>query len=201
MTHDPSRGFLMGLKGNLGHASNLSFRFGQQTLEGGIEAPTLTFDPDPVDLLPSDVASPEKAQQKTEREEAKEFLREALANGARPSKDVQREAAQLDISRTTLKRAGREIGIERKKLGMKEGWAMKLPDEILGLLRRRWPQARRRPHRIGGLLRRVWPPSSGRPTTPLSRPVVRGAGPASLNENQEAFQVNFLGWRSDHAQD
>jgi AAA domain/DnaB-like helicase N terminal domain len=61
--------------------------------------------------------------------EAKDFLSSALAQGARPAKDVQAEAQQEGISDRTLKRAKRELKVLSRKGSMSGAWAWALAEE------------------------------------------------------------------------
>ena len=54
--------------------------------------------------------------------EAKEFLREILQTGPRKEPDVVEEAKQAGISKSTLKRAKKQLGIHSRKSGMQDGW-------------------------------------------------------------------------------
>jgi len=47
--------------------------------------------------------------------DAEQFLRRALANGARPAKDVIAEGERRSISPSTLRKVARKIGVEKKK--------------------------------------------------------------------------------------
>jgi hypothetical protein len=60
--------------------------------------------------------------------EAKDFLLRALSRGARPSRDVQDEAAQDGISARTLKRAKKVLGVVSRKRGMDGIWESALPE-------------------------------------------------------------------------
>jgi hypothetical protein len=60
--------------------------------------------------------------------EAKDFLSSALAQGARPAKDVEAEARQEGISERTLKRAKKVLGVQSRKSGMSDGWEWSLPE-------------------------------------------------------------------------
>jgi len=60
--------------------------------------------------------------------EAKDFLSSALAQGARPAKDVEAEARQEGISERTLKRAKKELRVQSRKCGMTGAWEWSLPE-------------------------------------------------------------------------
>ncbi|MQB02102.1 MAG: AAA family ATPase, partial [Actinobacteria bacterium] len=66
---------------------------------------------------------------KTERDEAKEFLAAELAGGGVPSEDLKKKAKEEGISWATLRRAQKEMGIKAIKEpgGMNSPWIWKLP--------------------------------------------------------------------------
>jgi putative DNA primase/helicase len=59
---------------------------------------------------------------------AEQFLRETLAGGAMPQKDLVRECKDAGFSVATLRRAKKQIGIVSKKDGMRGVWFWSLPD-------------------------------------------------------------------------
>lgn len=71
----------------------------------------------------------------SERDEAKTFLMEHLANGAKPSLEVIAEAREYDIAEKTLRRAFRELGGDAARMGEpgKIGggkWTWRLPKSV-----------------------------------------------------------------------
>lgn len=61
------------------------------------------------------------------REEAKDFLAGLLSDGPVSAKELKRDADQAGFSWPTIFRAAAELGVEKRKLGMKEGWVWALP--------------------------------------------------------------------------
>lgn len=61
------------------------------------------------------------------RQEAKDFLRGLLSDGPVNAKELRRDTDQAGFSWATIFRAGQELGVEKRKLGMKEGWLWALP--------------------------------------------------------------------------
>lgn len=59
---------------------------------------------------------------------AESFLREILADGAMPQKDIERECRDAGFSVATLRRAKKRLRITSKKDGMKAPWFWRLPD-------------------------------------------------------------------------
>jgi len=59
---------------------------------------------------------------------AEQFLRETLARGAMPQKEIERECKGAGFSVATLRRTKKRLGIISKKDGMKGVWFWSLPD-------------------------------------------------------------------------
>jgi hypothetical protein len=70
------------------------------------------------------------AEERLPREEAEDFLREELAHGCRPAKDVQRAAKDAGIAARTLDRAKRRLRVSARRQGFGDGsrWTWELPD-------------------------------------------------------------------------
>lgn len=62
------------------------------------------------------------------KESAEEFLRELLAGGMTPSKQVKSDCTEAGYSWATVRRAADAIGVARKKGGMDAGWYWSLPE-------------------------------------------------------------------------
>jgi hypothetical protein len=104
---DPSRRALVQIKSNIGP-------FGDAigyTIEGGRFAWTGA-----TDLTADRILAAQRdagGEQRTERDDAVAFLREALADGPRPADEITREAERLGISaKGALRRAREELGIK-----------------------------------------------------------------------------------------
>jgi hypothetical protein len=63
-----------------------------------------------------------------------EWLRAALADGPMPAGDVYAAAATAGITKATLRRASKRVGVEARKTGLRGGWAWGLPGCV-------WPDA------------------------------------------------------------
>jgi hypothetical protein len=63
--------------------------------------------------------------------EAEQFLQDKLGGGPIPAKEGEEHAAAIGISRRTLMRARKKLGVIAEKLDMKEGWTWRLarPEE------------------------------------------------------------------------
>lgn len=64
---------------------------------------------------------------RNQRDEASEWLRDTLANGSRPSKEVIADGREHGHSEATLRRAYKDMGGKPTKNGMDGGWMMSLP--------------------------------------------------------------------------
>jgi hypothetical protein len=71
----------------------------------------------------------EVGEQRTERDEAVEFLRAELEAGPRPAGEIKGAANKAGIGPWPLKRAKRELRVESSKRGMDGGWWWELPEE------------------------------------------------------------------------
>ena len=69
----------------------------------------------------------EQPDDEGEAEDATAFLSDVLKGGPVPTKDLKAAATAHGHKWRTLERVKRDLGVEAVKLGMKEGWAWKLP--------------------------------------------------------------------------
>ena len=76
------------------------------------------------------LTAPPSADERSALSDAEDFLRETLAGGPRPVKEVQAMAEQSGISRATLRRAGNRLDAERKPGGFGKGWMLSLPTVV-----------------------------------------------------------------------
>ena len=69
-------------------------------------------------------------QDRSERDEAVEFLRDVLSDGPVPAKDIQRSARELGIAHRTLRRAKTELKVraDREGYGSDGKWLWILPE-------------------------------------------------------------------------
>ncbi|WP_080726857.1 AAA family ATPase [Ralstonia solanacearum] len=69
-------------------------------------------------------------EERTERDEAVDFLRSLLEAGPTSVKAIKADSAGAGYAWRTIERAKRELGVEAHKAGMKEGWVWALPAEV-----------------------------------------------------------------------
>jgi putative DNA primase/helicase len=62
-----------------------------------------------------------------EQQDAEQFLRDLLADGPVPTKQIKADASGAGYSWRTIERAKRDLGVEASKAGMKVGWQWSLP--------------------------------------------------------------------------
>ncbi|MGM3273725.1 AAA family ATPase [Ralstonia sp. 24A2] len=100
-----------------------------------------------------DIEQEDDQEERTERDEAADFLRSLLEAGPTSVKVIKADATGAGYAWRTIERAKREIGAEARKGGMKEGWVWELPAEV------RHEDDERRHSPNGGGLRKSWRPS------------------------------------------
>jgi len=71
--------------------------------------------------------SEQDGEGESSRSEAADFLREVLADGPVPSKEVQRQAREAGVPWITVRRAADDLTVLKKKGGMTDGWYWSLP--------------------------------------------------------------------------
>ena len=82
--------------------------------------PILDWEPDPVTIDATDALTPE-SEEKTEREEAADWLQELLSEGTMKSADVQRAAKDAGLAMRTVHRARKLAGVETYREGFGKG--------------------------------------------------------------------------------
>jgi putative DNA primase/helicase len=106
----------------------LGYRIAERTITKNIVAPHVVWDNEPV-TMSADEAIREAASGKSGKlAEAKEFLREELADGPKGAETIIAAAARLEISERTLRRARKDLKIvPRHDPDFKGGWLWELP--------------------------------------------------------------------------
>ncbi len=80
-------------------------------------------------LTASAILAPESESGETgAAAEAEAFLLNTLTHGARPQQEIESEARQEDISRRTLTRAKKRLGVQSRKTSMTGAWEWLLPE-------------------------------------------------------------------------
>lgn len=121
------RRYMLPVKNNLGNDRlGFEYRVNEKLLDyasGTIKAPHIEW-LGTSDRRASELLNPPKPKAPSAVDEAKDFLRKQLAEGAQPVVDIQNAAKGAGISTATLNRAKTELGIKPVKDG--NGWTWKL---------------------------------------------------------------------------
>lgn len=126
---DPERRLFLPLKNNLGpDAGGLAFRV---IVGPGAYCPTIRWEDGPVSVSADDALAANHGNagggERTERDDAADFLREQLAHGPKPVREVEDEARAAGIRPATLKRARATMGVKARKSAFGGGWMLHLP--------------------------------------------------------------------------
>ncbi len=109
------------VKSNLGPlAPTLRYRIEARAIdgpEGKMQTSGIVWMGEAPDVRASELLAPNTPEERSEREEAVEWLREALADGPRSAKGIFKEARSNGFSEKTLHRAKRGLGIRSVKTG------------------------------------------------------------------------------------
>lgn len=82
------------------------------------------------DAFRAEMEGPSKPERHTQRDDAEDWLRAYLADGAKPSKQIIDDAKENGISERTLRRAFQELGGRPRKDGEAGCWRWGLPDQV-----------------------------------------------------------------------
>jgi putative DNA primase/helicase len=127
VTEEPEtdRRLLLSVKNNLGpKAQGIGYRIGTRLVTRGIMAPYILWDDAPVDVTANQALAASAAALKDggALRNAKEFLRELLANGPIDAKHGEEAAKANGISERTLNRAKSDLGVKARKSEFEGGW-------------------------------------------------------------------------------
>jgi putative DNA primase/helicase len=108
----PGRRLFLPVKNNLApKGDGLSFQIEQHMIAGEICASMVEWGGDVVTKTADEILSAGAEDDRPQRTEAADLLRASLADGPKPSKEVEAEAKDAGISWRTIKRAKKELGI------------------------------------------------------------------------------------------
>lgn len=129
---DDARRLFLPLKNNLGNdQTGLAFTVKSAQLKsphGSITTSHVVWEGGAVTTTAEEAMSPqETSEERGELADAKNFLQALLVKGPVSSKDIQADARDAGHSWRTIQRAQQALGIVAYKMGMKEGWAWRLP--------------------------------------------------------------------------
>lgn len=125
---------LVRAKSNVGQdGGGFGYELDQVEVRPGVSASVVRWS-DAIDgsarLILANVERVESAASHSAVEEAKEFLREFLNDGPKPSGDVLEAAEQAGLAQKTVRRAQKALGIKPLKTGMNGGWTWSLPPKV-----------------------------------------------------------------------
>jgi putative DNA primase/helicase len=129
---DSDRVLFVPAKSNLGRAEikGLAFRIVERTTASAIKAPAIVWEPGEVVETADEIFAPADStdEGRGARAEAEDFLLEALRDGPVESEILSRDADEVGISPSTLKRAKRSLGVKATKSTFGSGgkWACSL---------------------------------------------------------------------------
>ena len=131
----PERRLFLPAKSNLAkEPTGLAYALESVDLPGIGPVGRVVWEPDPVtmsadDALAATAADPEE---RTARESAAEWLKEALANGPMPANDVKRAAKESGLAWRTVRRAQAVAGVKVRRQGFGPGaaWYWFLPGHV-----------------------------------------------------------------------
>ncbi len=130
---NPQRRLMLPIKNNLGEdQTGYAFSVEGARLSGGIETSRVTWEAEAVTVTADEALAP--AQDPEERsavEEAKDFLRGLLNDGAMSSKQVRADSEGAGHAWAAVRRAQKALGVEVVKAGMRGGWEWRLPPKVL----------------------------------------------------------------------
>jgi putative DNA primase/helicase len=127
---ETGRRLFLPIKNNLAAIpAGLGYRLAQRFVSNDILASYVIWDHEPVNVTANQALAEDRAAANGDDaiREAKDFLREALAAGPRPAKDVEKEAKEAGIASRTYDRARKLLKIRTSKGGFTGPWVLTLP--------------------------------------------------------------------------
>lgn len=123
---DPRRRLMLPLKNNIApDMGGLAYRI-EPVGAGGY--PVVTWEPGPVNVNADDALAADRGDdERTERDDAAEWLADLLAHGPRPARDVERDARDAGYSIATVRRAKAVLGVVSRKPAFGGPWVWTLP--------------------------------------------------------------------------
>jgi hypothetical protein len=134
---DKDRRLMLHAKNNLAvPPQGLAFKLRQTIVDEqnkGIETSCVAWESEPVTITANEALAAEIGGSDAKpSEEAECFLRELLADGPVPAKQVKADADSVGLAWATVRRARRRLGIQPYKAGMNGGWLWPLPKMLNG---------------------------------------------------------------------
>ena len=131
---DPDRRLFLPLKNNLGDDRT---GFAYTIVEADNGAPMLAWEDEPVRMTLEDIANTVTDRKPRPREEAKNWLREILAQGPRLAVDIENQGQARGFSEITIRRARTDLGIKpHKRFDKRSEWQLPAISEDQRYLRK-----------------------------------------------------------------
>jgi len=119
----PDRRLLLPIKNNIGNdKTGLAYSFA----EGENGAPLVVWEKEVIQMSADEALTPD--DERSELEEAQDFLLEVLKLGPKPAGDVIKEARSAGIAERTLRRAKKKLGIKSTKQPVSKKWSWRLSE-------------------------------------------------------------------------
>jgi len=129
---DPRRRLLLPIKNNIApDTGGLAYRIEALGVD---DCPVVVWEPDPVNVSADDALAGDREEGggRSERDDAADWLRDLLAQGPRPARDVERDARDAGYSIATVRRAKAAIGVVSRKPAFGGSWEWTLPTPAQG---------------------------------------------------------------------
>ena len=110
----------------------LAYRLLQTIVCDNIVASYVHWDAAPVTISADEALGATEERGRSSRETAETFLRERLAGGPVPQREVKADAEGAGLAWATVRRAKDRLGIKPEKSGMEGGWIWRLPATVEG---------------------------------------------------------------------
>jgi hypothetical protein len=131
---NPDRRLILPLKNNLGDDRT---GFAYSIIEADNGAPVLAWEDEPVEMTLEDIANAVTERKPRPRDEAKNWLKEILAQGPRLATDIEKLGQARGFSEITIRRARQDLRIKpNKRFDKRWEWGLPATGEDLSYLRK-----------------------------------------------------------------
>jgi hypothetical protein len=132
---DPDRRLFVPVKNNIGQdREGLAYRIEEvPKIQDGARVahhsqPALRWEEEPLKMSADEALAP--SEERSERDEAADWIKEQLAQGPRNVQELKREAQEAGLGWATVQKARAKVGAKSFKRGFSGGWAWALPGQI-----------------------------------------------------------------------
>jgi len=130
---DESRRLVLPVKNNLAaESTGVAFTVVARLVSECGEIAAVKWESDPITITADEALSRVSApEERSATNDAMEFLRILLADGPLPTRHVRADAEGAGHSWATMRVAQKRLGVQARKLGMRDGWVWALPSKTL----------------------------------------------------------------------